>query len=615
MDTNWRPVLVWRVAAIGGLLLAAVAVVVVLFAALPEPVPRDEKVSAGAAAEEGIPRGQPSVPPAPHNPSESEFESLDEAREVQSRLRKVSQQVAPAVVAITYRDPKTGGIEREGSGVVIDASGLILTHGHHDRLRGTVLRVTFPDGRADDAEVLSVYSGSGRDFSLLKLRGPGPHPSAPPRPAEPLSAGERCFHLGYPQLLDAVPTPMLRLGRIAADGRFSTYANCLITSGDSGGPLFDFRGRVIGVLNYSIGPDLAHPGQWASISKIRDGNTFLTPEESEVRRLGFLNKDRRAIDTRRWVTEAVCPGLLAAARRATVEVLIDDRPVVLGTIVDADGLVLSKRSEVLTHRGAPLGTVSCRLFDGERVPATVAADSQGDDLVLLRISKLGLTVAPWSPHEGDRRGTVVIVPVPGLDASETGVVSVDRTLPIAASAGRVPLSVAATGGGVAVTSTADDLTPFERLIRGTIRPGDVITHVDGRECPDLAAYNELASDKTFVGGDFVLFTVRREGSVTRVAVPIEAEPPADSLTSHRWGNVSLRRSGFRAVVSHDAIVPRRFCGGPLVDLEGRVLGINIARIHRFSTLAIPQETVRTLVRDVLKPHPKCAGARRRVTEC
>ena len=105
--------------------------------------------------------------------------------------------------------------------------------------------------------------------------------------------------------------------------------------------------------------------------------------------------------------------MFAKARNATVDVLIDGSPTVLGTIVDASGIVLTKRSEILTHQGALLGEVTCRLINGDELSAKVAAESQGDDLVLLQLAKRGLTSAPWSKQGEPLRGTIVIVPVPG----------------------------------------------------------------------------------------------------------------------------------------------------------------------------------------------------------
>lgn len=560
----------------------------------PEARPRDRDPLPDAATPAR--GGNPADPPPP-----SEFSSLDEAREVQHNLRTTSDRVAPAVVALTTTEKGATELIREGSGVVIDASGHILTHGHHDKPRGTVLQARFADGRVVDAKVLSVYSGSERDYSLLKIQQAGRYPCVPLRRETPLVAGERCFHFGYPNDFDMIQTPLLRLGRIAGDGQYCTYANCLIFAGDSGGPLFDFQGRVIGVLDNRLGPYLAHPGQWANASKILDGTTYLNDfDDTETTRLGFLREDRNAIDTRRHVAKGICDELLSPARRATVEILIDDRPVVLGTIVDAKGVVLSKRSEILTHRGEPLGKVSCRLFDGETVSARVLAESHGDDLILLQLPKAGLTPAPWGNRDNSPRGTIVIVPVPGKQVSETGVTSVDREFSVEADAGHVQLKVEMRAAGVTVigSNTPRGLDRFVKIIRGSIQAGDVITHIDGKECADLAAYQQSATNERFVAGDFVVFSIRRSGGTFRAAVPLESAF-GDSITSREYAGASPRWSGFPAVVSHDTIVAREQCGGPVVDLEGRVVGMNIARRHRFSTLAIPQHVVRKRVGELL----------------
>jgi hypothetical protein len=77
------------------------------------------------------------------------------------------------------------------------------------------------------------------------------------------------------------------------------------------------------------------------------------------------------VDTQRHLENKLCPELLAPARQATVEVLVDGQIAVSGTIVDPDGIVLTKRSEVMTHRGILLGKLTGRLFDGEEVSAKV----------------------------------------------------------------------------------------------------------------------------------------------------------------------------------------------------------------------------------------------------
>jgi len=197
---------------------------------------------------------------------------------------------------------------------------------------------------------------------------------------------------------------------IAAEPTTQEYlhSNCLIVSGDSGGPLFDFEGKLIGILDLSIGPELRHPGVWADISRILDGETFLTDHDNdEAVQLGFTNGQRVAADTQRHLSNQLCAELLAPARRATVEILVDGKATIFGTIVDTDGLVLTKRSEIMTHHGSLLGKLTCRLFNGEEVSAKVISDSREDDVALLQQRPPAAANAPSPSTSGQSFGPVV----------------------------------------------------------------------------------------------------------------------------------------------------------------------------------------------------------------
>ncbi|MEO8351610.1 MAG: trypsin-like peptidase domain-containing protein [Chthoniobacteraceae bacterium] len=530
--------------------------------------------------------------------AESEFTSIEDARGVEVRLRASADKVAPAVVRLS----SGAGSEtiHQGSGVVIESSGLILTHGHHGLQAGTQMKAAFPDGKIEDVVIESVFSGQGRDFSLLKILKEGRYPAVPLRGLAPLAVGDRCFHLGYPGRLNEImplSTPVLRLGRVAGIGSSSVYANCLIISGDSGGPLFDLDGRLVGVLNVSIGPDLRHPGRWADVSHIVDGTTFLASDDSEEAvKMGFTNRKRDAVDTRRHFVNSLCAELLAPSRRGTVEVLIDGQPVILGTILDATGRVITKRSEIMTHRGILFGRLTCRTFAGEELSAKAIANSVEDDIALLQLPKGGWAAAPLGILSEPGRGVIVVVPVPAMETTETGVVgSLDHAVKIAPCQGSVPLKVKELKTGVTVSTTTRELQE-ERLIpliRGTVREGDVITHVDGKATPDLASYEREAKRDTLVSGDYVQLAILRGATTTHAFMPLDSY---QGITSHDYADPSLRLSGLPAVFTHDVIVGRRQCGGPVVDLDGRVIGVNIARLDRFSTLAIPPQTLLELAR-------------------
>ena len=124
----------------------------------------------------------------------------------------------------------------------------------------------------------------------------------------------------------------------------------------------------------------------------------------------------------------------------------------------------------------------------------------------------------------------------------------------------------------------------------------MITHVGGEANPDLAAYNKQTKRDGLNVGDFVQLTVLRDGATSQVAVPADSN---QSVTDHSYADVSLRRAGFPVVLIHDTIAGRRQCGGPVFDLEGQVVEVNIARFHRCSTFAIPQQRISHLVRVLL----------------
>ena len=59
--------------------------------------------------------------------------------------------------------------------------------------------------------------------------------------------------------------------------------------------------------------------------------------------------------------------------------------------------------------------------------------------------------------------------------------------------------------------------------------------------------------------------------------------------------LSSRISGYATYLQHDAVIRPKDCGGPIVDLDGMVVGINICRAGRTESWAIPSEVVQPLL--------------------
>jgi serine protease Do len=65
------------------------------------------------------------------------------------------------------------------------------------------------------------------------------------------------------------------------------------------------------------------------------------------------------------------------------------------------------------------------------------------------------------------------------------------------------------------------------------------------------------------------------------------------------GGVSIRKTNLPDVITHDGCVSPKHCGGPVLDLQGRVVGMNIARADRTSTYALPAKVVKQAVEKML----------------
>jgi serine protease Do len=165
-------------------------------------------------------------------------ESIDDLKAIQEQVKKVLKQVLPATVAV-----RVSGAQ--GSGIIINKDGYILTAGHVSGKKGQEATVIFSDGRTVKAKTL----GADRDIDsgLLKITDKGPWPYAPMGHSSVLRRGQWCVALGHPGGYKTDRTPVVRVGRIL--DIYSSYirTDCALVGGDSGGPVFDLDGKVIGI--------------------------------------------------------------------------------------------------------------------------------------------------------------------------------------------------------------------------------------------------------------------------------------------------------------------------------------------------------------------------------
>lgn len=239
---------------------------------------------------------------------------LSDLRKLESRVTQIAADVMPSTVALL--SSQTGS---SGSGVIVSAEGLILTAAHVIQGAQSV-QVVFPDGRQVDGKVLGAnYS---RDIAMVKIEADGPWPAVAIGSSEPLSAGDWLVAVAHSAGYDPGRTPPVRFGRVISTGPgYFLTSDCTLIGGDSGGPLFDFSGKLVGIHS-SIGKSLSNNNHAGIDGFKEDWERLLAGETWGALSLNpFANPDMPVLGigmgmmrgVRGVIVENVVPGSPAAA--------------------------------------------------------------------------------------------------------------------------------------------------------------------------------------------------------------------------------------------------------------------------------------------------------------
>ena len=177
-------------------------------------------------------------------------------------LSKVFEKVDPAVVVIMteagsptltrdgIKETRDQGL---GSGVIIDEEGLVLTAAHVVDVADAI-DVMLRDGRRRKAEV--VTSSGVTDLALIRIIDPPEDlPTAPLGDSDKAKIGEQVFVIGSPYgLKHSLTVGYLSGRRLKEDTPFGDIeflqTDAAINKGNSGGPLLNLRGEVIGIVSH-----------------------------------------------------------------------------------------------------------------------------------------------------------------------------------------------------------------------------------------------------------------------------------------------------------------------------------------------------------------------------
>lgn len=278
------------------------------------------------------------------------------------------------------------------------------------------------------------------------------------------------------------------------------------------------------------------------------------------------------------------------SHKATCRILCDDKAAALGCIVDPEGYILTKNSELR-------GKLSVKLADNRLYDATLIGVERKSDLAMLKIEAGSLPVVAWRDLS-DVPAVGSILASPGMETlpMAIGVVSV---LPrkIAAPSGVLGVVLEDAEGAARVHEVMSD-SPAQKV---GIQAGDLIVEFNGAAMSGRQQLVEAV--RQFQPGDRVKFKVKREDkqldfSATLGHRPASPDSDRKDFQNTLGGPLSERREGFPMALQHDTVLNPQDCGGPLVDLDGNVVGINIARAGRVNSYALPNSLVMPLLADL-----------------
>jgi serine protease Do len=279
----------------------------------------------------------------------------------------------------------------------------------------------------------------------------------------------------------------------------------------------------------------------------------------------------------------------AQTRNSIVEVNVNEDTVALGAVVDANGLVLTKASELKS------GKLTCWLATGKEVEAQLLAFDDEDDVALVRVKAKGLKPIQWATNQ-IVEGQWAITPGLAETPQAVGIIS---TLPHRIRPQRAYIGVVFRDDNTA-KPTVRMLMPGFGAEEAGVKPGDIVLAVDGATVTNRAQVIEIL--KEFRDGQTVQMRFQREEQEFNASIKLTAPKPgqrydnyADERENRLSGDVSLRSEGFEQAIEHDTVLEPWQCGGPLVNLDGKAIGLNIARASRVATYALPASLAREIL--------------------
>ncbi|PWK79550.1 serine protease Do [Mucilaginibacter oryzae] len=504
---------------------------------------------------------------------------------IKDTYNKVEGACIKLVIRDTLNDRDFGGF----SGVIVSQDGLILTAAH-SVMPGIRYRVELPNGQKAVATALGrmafVTADKKLDMAMLKIEEKAKWPFVEMGNSQLLSPGEGCVGISYPGSFFQV-MPNVRFGRIIRldDGYGYIESTCKMEPGDSGGALFDLTGKVIGIRdkinrseneNFDIQINLFRK-YWSALQKPIDYK--ILPDSDKI-----VPVTTQAILKVRLPEEPLtsCNAALDSAF-AVYNSEKDKIPVALATSITGKFNNLGK--PVFVSKSSLVSNRPWINYKDKRISLSVCYRDRENDVVVLqsRESLHGLKAIHIDKYlSSDRNnlqiGRLLISPLANKRCKE-GIVSTQIIeLPQLFSRAQLGALLEERDGKVFVQDIAPSY-PAEKYLK----IGDQIVSINHLNVSNMEAF--VSEIRKMYMSDSVALNIIRDKTPMLVTIIFE-EPKSDHVADDYEGKRSKRSDGFKEVFVQDAAIPSVECGGPVYDINGAFVGVNIARHSRTSTVIL-----------------------------
>lgn len=227
---------------------------------------------------------------------------VEDLKAMQKHVKDLTAKALPCTVGVQIG-------QAWGSGVIISPDGYVLTAAHVAGGPKRHADFVLSDGRKVRGTTLGLDRGI--DAGLMKITDKGEYPYMEMGDSKSIKRGQWCLAVGHPGGYSPERGLVVRLGRVLWNQNDAITSDCTLVGGDSGGPLFDMQGKVIGInsriagaitANLHVPVDAFHEGwdrmvkadAWGHLPGQEPVLGVLRTEGSDVARISRVTKDSPA---------------------------------------------------------------------------------------------------------------------------------------------------------------------------------------------------------------------------------------------------------------------------------------------------------------------------------